>query len=85
MEIVAVIKGLQSLRMPCRVTVFSDSLLVVKCGAGKWRRRTNKDLWLSLDFVMSRHEVNFEWVRGHNEHTENERVDAEACRQRESI
>lgn len=89
MEILAVISGLELLKGKCRVTVFSDSEYVIKAmklgWARKWRtngwRRSNKrdavnpDLWARLLELCERHQVDFEWVRGHAGHPENERCD----------
>ncbi len=90
MEIFAVIAGLQALKRTCRVTVVSDSRYVVDAMTKGWvlrwkaknwmRTRTdaasNPDLWAMLLENCERHEVRFEWVRGHSGHRENERCDA---------
>lgn len=89
MELRACIAGLQALTRPCRVTVITDSLYVVK-GMREWvpgwRRRgwlraggkpvENLDLWQELYALSQKHETEFEWVKGHNGHAENERADA---------
>jgi ribonuclease HI len=89
MEILAVIAGLQTLRYPCRVTVYSDSRYVVDTMAKGWAKRwraqgwrrsdkapaVNSDLWEQLLQLCERHEVTFEWVKGHDGHPENERCD----------
>ena len=88
MEIMAVIKGLSSLKEPCKVTITTDSQYV-KNGItsrlegwkrNNWRTSTkaqvkNKDLWQQLDKECSRHQITFKWVKGHNGHPENERCD----------
>lgn len=90
MELMAVIAGLEALKEPCRVTVYSDSKYVVDAiqqgWAVRWRSkgwmRTNKDkalnpdLWGRLLDLLEQHEASFLWVKGHNGHPENERCDA---------
>ena len=89
MEILTVIKGLEALRKPCRVTVYSDSQYVVhamekgwalRWQASGWRRNkkeaaVNPDLWERLLELCSVHNVRFQWVRGHVGTRENERAD----------
>lgn len=89
MELLACIVGLESLKKPCTVTVTSDSRYVVdaveKGWAKRWRLKgwmlspskpaKNPDLWARLLEQCEIHSVTFEWVKGHNEHPENERCD----------
>ncbi|HEX6799792.1 MAG TPA: ribonuclease HI [Ktedonobacterales bacterium] len=90
MEILAVIAGLEALRkVPSAVTVFSDSQYVVNAMSKGWAERwrangwkradgqpaLNADLWARLLDLCERHEVVFEWVRGHAGHPQNERCD----------
>lgn len=88
MELMAVIRGLESLTRPCKVLLVSDSQYVVK-GLAEWlpgwKRKgwrkadgqavMNADLWQRLDTALTAHDVRPRWVRGHNGHPENERVD----------
>ena len=88
MELMAAIVGLEALKEPCRVTLYSDSKYLVDAfnegwvyswrKAG-WRRGKealkNPDLWQRLYDVVSTHEVTFIWVKGHNGHDYNERCD----------
>lgn len=89
MELTAVIRALAALKRPCRVTVVTDSEYVMKGiteWLAGWKRRgwrtaskkpvKNKELWETLDNELSRHEVSWEWVRGHSGHPGNERADA---------
>jgi ribonuclease HI len=83
-----VIKGLNALIEPCEVTLYTDSKYVVE-GITKWvhgwKRNgwinsskqpvRNADLWHDLIEVAQRHEVAWEWVKGHDGHPENERAD----------
>ncbi len=89
MEIFAAIAGLEMLKLPCKVTVHSDSQYVVKAmtegWVGNWKRKgwwrtkterpQNVDLWQRLDVLCETHEVEFRWVKGHAGHRENERCD----------
>ena len=89
MEMTAVIRGLQALKRPCKVTVVTDSKYVadaVTLGwAKKWKaqgwmrnkkeKALNPDLWEELLTLLSIHEVTFSWVKGHAGHRENERCD----------
>ncbi len=89
MELLAVIEALQSLTQPVEALVYTDSQYVQK-GISEWihnwKRRgwktagkepvKNEDLWRRLDALASGHRLEWRWVKGHNGHPENERVDA---------
>ena len=89
MELTAVIEGLSALKQPCEVTVVTDSKYVVDAIQKGWARgwklrgwmRSNKepalnpDLWEKLLDLIDRHEVSFQWVKGHAGHPQNERCD----------
>lgn len=89
MEIFAIIAGLEELKESCSVTVYTDSRYVVdtmtkgwvyRWKSNNWMRNKkdkalNVDLWKRLLNLCERHEVKFIWIRGHNEHPENERCD----------
>lgn len=84
MELMAVIVGLEALKSSCEVRVVSDSKYVVDAfnlrWIDGWKRRSwakvkNPDLWKRLLKAMEPHKVRYEWVRGHNDHPENERCD----------
>ena len=88
MELRAAIEGLTALTKPSQVDLYSDSQYVLN-GLKEWMKnwkkngwRTsdkkpvkNKDLWEQLDELQAAHEIRFHWIRGHNEHPENERCD----------
>ena len=90
MELLAVITGLEALKTPCEVTVYSDSKYVVDAFNNKWIDgwihkgwRTagktpvkNAELWQRLLKAKEAHEVEFIWVKGHAGHEYNERCDA---------
>lgn len=77
-EIAAAALGLESLKEPCRVHLFSDSRYVVETMSGRFRRKTNHDWWQRLDNATSRHEVKWEWLRGHDGHLVQEAADRAA-------
>jgi ribonuclease HI len=88
-ELIAAIAGLRELKTACLVTLYSDSEYLVtsmqaglpqRWRAGGWKRgkrgkAMNSDLWEQLLYHCSKHEVKFEWVRGHSGNRENERCD----------
>lgn len=88
MELTAAIRGLQALKSPCRVELYSDSKYVLQ-GLSEWMKGwkargwttaakapvKNVDLWKALDLEASRHKLSFHWVAGHSGHPENERCD----------
>ncbi len=93
MEMMAAIRGLESLTRPCKVRLTTDSQYVLKGVTewmSNWKRRgwktaakkpvKNVDLWQRLDKALTPHEVTWEWVRGHTGHVENERADQLANR-----
>lgn len=89
MEMLAVIHGLEALKRPMPVRIYTDSQYVMK-GVTEWltawKQRgwktadrqpvKNIDLWQRLEAALSLHQVEWQWVRGHDGHPENERVDA---------
>lgn len=99
MELCAVISGLEILREPCEVTVYSDSKYVVdamKLGwARGWKEKgwkksdgktaLNTDLWERLLSLSEMHRLRFIWVKGHDGHEYNERCDREAVAQAEKF
>jgi len=88
MELQAVIEGLTALKRPSTVELYSDSQYVLnglKSWIKGWKAKgwktaskapvKNQDLWMTLDQLAAQHKVTFHWVKGHNEHPENERCD----------
>lgn len=89
MELMAVIVGLEALNRPCQVELYSDSKYVIdafeKNWVDSWLRNgwknsqkkpvKNIDLWKRLLEAKSKHQVHFNWVKGHAGHPENERCD----------
>jgi len=88
MELTAAIMALEALKRPCRVTLYADSRYVID-GVTKWLRSwkargwktadrkpvANVDLWQRFETAAAPHEIDWQWVRGHDGHVENERVD----------
>lgn len=79
-EIAAAAIGLENLREPCRVRLFTDSRYVVETMSGRFRRKTNHDWWQRLDKAASSHQVKWEWTKGHAGHLIQEAVDRAARR-----
>ncbi len=88
MELMAAIKGLEALKRPVTVELYTDSLYV-RDGMTQWLEKwkqngwktagkqevKNIDLWQRLDELCAKHQVTWNWVRGHAGHKENERAD----------
>ena len=89
MELTAVIEALKALKRECEITLYTDSRYVMD-GVNEWLpnwkkngwKTTNKksavknlELWQELDSLLSKHKIKWVWVKGHNGHPENERVD----------
>jgi ribonuclease HI len=96
MELMAAIAALEALSRPCKVTLTTDSRYVMqgieewvpKWRANGWRTADkkpvkNQDLWQRLAAATVPHQLRWQWVRGHNGHAENERVDEAARAQAE--
>jgi ribonuclease HI len=92
MELLAAIRGLKSLKRPCRVRLYTDSNYVrdgITRWIHGWRRngwRTadrkpvkNAELWQELLDATEPHRIEWHWVKGHSGHPENDRADALAC------
>ena len=90
MELTAIVEAFKILKKSCNVTVYTDSQMIAdavskgtiqRWKAHGWRRVTNKPLsfaylWQELDQELSKHNVKFEWVKGHAGHPYNERCDS---------
>lgn len=79
-EIAAAAVGLESLRQPCKVKVFTDSRYVVETMSGRFRRKANLPWWERLDRAAAAHQVKWEWTRGHAGHLLQEAADDAARR-----
>jgi len=88
MELMAVIEALKIIKFTSKIIVTTDSKYV-KDGITKWifnwkqknwktankKSVKNKDLWIELDNLVNKHRIQWEWVKGHSGHEENERAD----------
>lgn len=95
MELTAVIRGLQALKEPCNVALYSDSKYVIdglqKGWAESWRKNSwkkadkkpalNPDLWEILLELTHIHQMSYHWVKGHAENPKNNRCDELAVEQ----
>ena len=85
MELLAVIVALELLKTaPCVVTVYTDSKYVADAVSKKWvfnwekknfKDKKNADLWHRFLKIFPKHQVQFQWIKGHNNHPQNERCD----------
>ena len=89
MELQAAIEGLRALKRPSKVRLFTDSQYVkngIETWIHGWKKNNwktsakkpvkNADLWRALDAMCQSHEVEWRWVKGHSNHTENDIADA---------
>jgi ribonuclease HI len=88
MELTAVIRALEALKQPSKVSIYTDSQYVQK-GISEWihgwkrngwktadkKPVKNKELWVELDELRKKHDIEWHWVKGHAGHPENERAD----------
>ena len=88
MELMAAIQGIENVTRPARLRLVTDSVYV-KDGITKWihgwkrngwktaakKPVKNEDLWRRLDAALAGHDVDWQWVKGHAGHPENERAD----------
>ena len=88
MEMLAAISALEALKRRCDVILTTDSKYLrdgIKQWLPGWKKRgwktvsskpvKNEDLWRRLDDLVSKHNIDWRWVKGHSGHEENERVD----------
>ena len=85
MELLAVIVALESLKTEnCNVQVYTDSRYVVDAVEKKWlfqwekqgfKKKKNPDLWMRFLRIYNNHNVKINWIKGHNNHPENEKCD----------
>jgi ribonuclease HI len=93
MELMAAIRALEALTRPCDITLTTDSQYLRKGiteWLPQWKRRgwktaakepvKNQDLWERLEKAVGSHRIQWDWIKGHSGHEENERADALANR-----
>ena len=95
MELTGVIRALSALKEPCAVTVYTDSQYISRALNEGWLKKwkaagftkkgglKNAELWRELDGLLQRHQVTFQWVKGHADNEYNNRCDALAVAQRD--
>ncbi|MCJ8345159.1 ribonuclease HI [bacterium] len=94
MELMAVIKGLESIKERCEIDLYSDSKYVLngmESWIYSWKRNAwktskkqevkNADLWIELDALIQGHQINYHWVKAHSGNRYNEEVDQIANRE----
>ncbi|MCA1623145.1 MAG: ribonuclease HI [Acidobacteria bacterium] len=67
-EIAAAWIGLNTLREPCRVKLLTDSRYVVETMTGKFRKKSNLEWWEKLDKAARKHDISWQWTKGHAGH-----------------
>jgi ribonuclease HI len=93
MELTAAIRGLEALKRRCKVDLYTDSQYVrngIREWLPQWKKRDwktadkkpvkNRDLWEQLDALVTGHDIEWHWVKGHSGHDGNERADQLANR-----
>ena len=88
MEMMAAVEALKLLKFPCKGKLYTDSTYLqqgISSWMAKWKLNNwrgsgkttvkNLDLWQMLDSELSKHKIEFHWVKAHNGHPENEFVD----------
>ncbi|MBQ6946486.1 MAG: ribonuclease HI [Clostridia bacterium] len=99
MELLGAIVGLETLKEPCQVTLYSDSRYLCESVNQRWvygwqargwkkadkKPALNVDLWQRLLPLLETHQVTFIWIKGHAGHPMNEKCDALAVAARENI
>ena len=97
MELTAVTRALEALKVPCEVHIVTDSQYLMNAFTqgwlAKWKKNgwktaskepvKNKDLWVALEALILKHKIVWEWTKGHAGHAENERCDILATEARE--
>lgn len=80
MELTAVIEALKQIdseneNKNFNILIYTDSQYVIKCATGQFKKHKNIDLWADFDNVSKNKKIVFEWIKGHNGNTNNEKVD----------
>ena len=84
MELKATINALKAMKEPCEITLYTDSKYVVNPIEKQWlqnwkktgfKNKKNVDLWLEFLTLFEKYKIKFKWVKGHNNHPQNERCD----------
>ncbi|XRX42426.1 MAG: ribonuclease HI [Buchnera aphidicola (Eriosoma harunire)] len=89
MELMGVISGIEKIKKPCLLHIFTDSryvhngitIWINRWKEKKWKNTMNKkiknlDLWIHLNDLISHHNITWMWIHGHSGHKENEKCDS---------
>lgn len=97
MELTGAIRGLEALKEPCAVELYTDSQYLEKAINEGWLKKwkaagftkkgglKNAELWRELDALLQKHAVTLHWVKGHAENEYNNRCDELAVAQRDQF
>jgi ribonuclease HI len=85
MELTAVIEGLKLIEENEECKIYSDSLYVINCALGIWKRKKNVEMWKEYDKVSCNKIIHFEWVKAHSGNKYNEKVDKMALKEARSL
>jgi ribonuclease HI len=77
-EIAAAALGLEALKEPCKVRLFTDSRYVIETMCGRYRRKANHDWWKQLDAAAKDHQIEWKWAKGHSGNVIQEAADRAA-------
>jgi ribonuclease HI len=96
MELLAAINALKSLKTPCQIELYTDSIYlrdgitkwIISWKTKNWKKSTkgeikNLELWQELDLLTNDHQINWHWVKAHNGNVGNEIADKLAVRGRD--
>lgn len=76
MELTAVIEAIKFCHDKDNLTIYSDSMYVINCAKGKWKKTKNIDLWEKYDYESRSKDIEWIWVKGHSKDYYNEIVDS---------
>lgn len=75
-ELVATIEALSIVKEPCQIDLYTDSSYIVNTMTKNWKRNANTDLWDKLEDLTKNHDIDWIWVKGHNNDKYNELVNS---------
>lgn len=75
MELIACIVALSCFKDKSNITLYTDSMYIVGTITKNWKRKANLDLWEKLDKLVSKHNINFIHIKGHDGNRGNDNAD----------